>query len=191
MFVLAVAAAIVTAGCARPQAGTREAGTRELAPPVPVAPGGERARRRTIDLRQEVAAALDRLAALAGKHSVRLESAIMPGVTMRADPTVLQNVLMETIAGAVRAAEGGRVLVAVFSDPDAIEITVTDDGPVRNDASRDVELRVVAAFLAVHGGTVMVDARRGRGTTVALRLPAEAARATTVSTPAPDRVGSA
>lgn len=113
----------------------------------------------------------------------------MPGVTMRTDPMVLRNVLMETIAGAIRAADGGRVLVAVFLDPEATEITVTDDGPVRADSLREVELRVVAAILDLHGGTVMLDARPNRGTVVTLRLPTEINEATArPSEPARNRV---
>ncbi|MGE0417595.1 MAG: sensor histidine kinase [Acetobacteraceae bacterium] len=176
-------AAVVIAERARPRMQDHEP------PAAPIAPPGEVPRRRAVDMSQEIAAAFDRVLGLAQRHGVRLESAVMPGVTMRTDPMVLRNVLMETIAGAIRAADGGRVLVAVFLDPEATEITVTDDGPVRADSLREVELRVVAAILDLHGGTVMLDARPNRGTVVTLRLPIEINEATArPSEPARNRV---
>jgi two-component system OmpR family sensor kinase len=85
------------------------------------------------------------------------------------------------------------------SEPDAAVVEVRDDGPgmtpevaarvferfYRADSSRTrggtptsgsgLGLSIVAALVAAHGGTVTVDTAPGRGTTMRVRLPREAA----------------
>ncbi len=162
LFLLLAVGTIVTLRRDRPRAPAAVA-------PVPTLSGA-------VDLRGEVEWVFHDLADLARRHFVQLETAVPTGVRLRIDQPGLRAMLTDAVAGAIRAADGGHVLVAVFTDPQGIEITITDDGPVRDDASRGAALRASAAFLGMRGGGVAIDQRPGQGTTVTLRVPARRPR---------------
>lgn len=109
-------------------------------------------------------------------------------VELRADPQRLTEALLNLVGNAIEACDrGGTVHVAVEA---GARIVVRDDGqgmgpeqlarlgtPYASSRAGGTGLGVVLARQAVaqHGGTVVHDSARGRGTTVTITLPTEAA----------------
>ena len=124
-----------------------------------------------LDLPVLVREVADSLASMAWERYTRINLAVTPGRTMRADPQALRAALRETVATALRATSGGQVLVSVVPLGMGIQIVVTDDGTHGDQGKREADLRGVSEILAFMGGSAVVEAWPGRGTTVTLRLP--------------------
>ena len=75
------------------------------------------------------------------------------------------------VAPAVRAADGGRVLLSALREGPELKIQITDDGPEVGDRSRDPEILEAATLVGSQGGLLLVETRADRGTTVTIRLP--------------------
>ncbi|UBV42910.1 sensor histidine kinase [Deinococcus taeanensis] len=109
-----------------------------------------------------------------------------------ADPEILRRVLANLISNALKhTTTGGLIVVAVRSAPDAVRITVRDDGegiPAEDipnlfaafEQSRltlhgrfDTGMGLAFCKLAVeeHGGSIGVESERGRGATFTFTLP--------------------
>ena len=86
--------------------------------------------------------------------------------------------------------DGGKVMLAAHNEPEAVVVTVTDNGPgipvaerdavfrrlYRGDASRSqrglgLGLSMVKAIVEAHGGTVLIDDSPGGGARFTVRLP--------------------
>lgn len=117
---------------------------------------------------REVAAAL---ASVARAHLVRIDLAVSDAMTVHMDPTVLGMALRETMLTAIQAAAGGQVLVTTLTLGSQLHIRVTDDGLGADQQDREVSTRGAEALIALQGGSLAVEARPGRGTTVTVRLP--------------------
>ena len=110
------------------------------------------------------------------------------------DSSAIQQAVLNVLTNARQAIEGdGHLEIAVRGDGDGTLITITDDGigmdattarlafepffSGRDDAA-DLEpaaglgLSVSNGLIESHGGTINIDSRPGRGTTVEIRLPA-------------------
>lgn len=109
---------------------------------------------------------------------------------IEADPAQLHQVLLNVILNAVAASpDGGRVLVATRARDGGVEIAVRDQGSgiapadlprifdpffTTRDSGTGLGLSISHAIITDHGGHIHVDSTPGRGTTVAIVLPARA-----------------
>jgi signal transduction histidine kinase len=136
---------------------------------------------RPADLERDgLAATLAAQLALAGRaHDVPVE--VHADELPELDPDVEHQVLriaQEAVSNALRHARAARVDVAAGAGPDGgLVLTVTDDGQgfdpeARSVRSRRLGLTSMHERAASLGGVLDVTSAPGRGTTVALRLPA-------------------
>jgi hypothetical protein len=140
----------------------------------------------TLQLPEVLRSVAHTLGALATARFVHILLAVNPGQTVHADPVALNAILLETIGTAVRAAPGGQVLVSVRPLGGQMHILVTDDDGSADQNLRESLARGAGDLIALQGGTIAVDARPGRGTTVTLRLPSWIGAATaSVNNPVP------
>jgi two-component system heavy metal sensor histidine kinase CusS len=140
-------------------------------------------------------AAIDRIAAYneAIAEERRLTIACAGEGEVDADPVLFGRAVSNLVDNAVRfTPEGGRIEIALRTDPSGAEIRVSDSGCgiaaqhlprvfdrfYQVDASRSSEgtglgLALVKSIAELHGGSVSVESELGEGTTVQLRFPAE------------------
>lgn len=109
-------------------------------------------------------------AAAIGRH-LRLETAIQPGLTVRADRGALCQAISDVLENAISHSGGGRVLVAAGRHGGRVQIAVLDDGAAVDRAEHEAHLRGAERLLALQGGTIEVSVRAGAGSTVVIRLP--------------------
>jgi signal transduction histidine kinase len=182
LLALTVSAIIVVSGWYRRRDLQQRRGQTGLAPrfelgQTPFASG-------TLDVATEVLAVLQQLEGRAAQQFVKLEIAVPPGLTLRADTGAFRSVLYDLLSQAIVQAPCGHVLLAAAPLGGRVQISVTDDGPNANGALRSAALRDAERLAALHGATMQVDARRMEGTTVCLRLPVSEGRGRTRSEPA-------
>ena len=123
---------------------------------------------------------LDRVAA---RQLTHLSVAAADGLTVRADPLALHEVLVDVVRTAINRAPCGSVLVTARLHGGRIEIGVTDDGDVPCTDALSAASDTSRQILALHGGTL--EARStAYGTEIALRLLAPQARAKSDAAPA-------
>jgi two-component system, NtrC family, sensor kinase len=108
-----------------------------------------------------------------------------------ADPTEIEQVLMNLIRNAVEAAEQGRCRLTIKTEPRAgrVRLTVSDDGPGippeklphifdpffttrRGSGGTGLGLSIVHAIIVSHGGSIEVKSRSEFGTRFTIELPA-------------------
>lgn len=159
-----------------------------------------------VDVAGTIAAAIegvkDRLAA----HRLRLVTEIAPGIGhVVADEKRVRQMLFNLLSNAVSfSLEGGTVTVAARREADmSLVLSVADEGvgipeeqlksvfdrfytrrqgPHRGGAG--LGLSIVKSFVELHGGTVDIASREGRGTTVTCRLPLRPAEGEAAEIPA-------
>ncbi len=141
-----------------------------------------------VDLGPLVADALLVLSAHADQRRVRLNSQGM--ALVEADPRRLKEALMNLVANAIEATPpGGDVDVEVRRVSDAAEIVVRDAGsgmgpetlrrlgtPFFTTREEGTGLGIVMArsVVAQHGGSLLYESARGKGTTATVKLPIHA-----------------
>lgn len=160
------------------------------------ASGVDRDARAWTDVRGILEASAESFAASAGDRLVTLVLVPGPPAPMWADAFRVRQMLDNIIGNAVKyTPSGGTVTVSTRRDGDDVEITVTDTGigipPAdlprifehyfRSSSALDsgipgtgLGLRIVRDVVDAHGGTVDVASEPGDGTTVTVRIPAEA-----------------
>jgi signal transduction histidine kinase len=139
---------------------------------------------------------LELLQPLAAERSLALRAAVAPGLPLlRADPSRLQQVLVNLIGNAIKfTGPGGEVVVAAEpgAEPDRVRLAVTDTGvgigpeelPLvfdrywqgeqsrRSGRGTGLGLAITRGIVEAHGGEIGVQSRVGHGTTVHITLPA-------------------
>jgi len=93
------------------------------------------------------------------------------GIKIRVDPNALRVALETAMGVAIRATPGGQILVTAAPLGRQLHIRIVDDGMNADQRSRESLLRDVETLIALQGGSIVVDAMPGRGTSVTLRLP--------------------
>jgi signal transduction histidine kinase len=112
-------------------------------------------------------------------------------IVLSADAGQLRQALVNLIKNGLEAVpDGGRVTVAAGAANGTVEIAVSDNGPGLSDEQKvglfvpgfttkskgsGLGLTIVERIVNDHRGTIAVESGPGRGTTVRLRLPIEAA----------------
>jgi len=149
-----------------------------------------------VDLNAVVRAAVDSIKPAVEGRRIRLETTLnAPSVTVRGDPSRLQQVIWNLLSNAVKfSPEGGLVQVGLeLADPHHVEVSVVDAGhgipaaflphmfePFRQaDASTTrrygglgLGLSIVKQLVELHGGTIeAVSEGEGKGATLKLILP--------------------
>jgi len=112
-----------------------------------------------------------------GRH-VRLETAVAPGLTVRADPATLRQIVSALLVNAIGHSAGGRVLLGAGRHGGRVRISVLDDGTPVERAEQEANLRDAERLVALQGGSLEITVRPGAGTIVAVRLPEPAPNAT-------------
>jgi anti-sigma regulatory factor (Ser/Thr protein kinase) len=124
-----------------------------------------------LDIATEARDVLARMATEAAGCLVQLEVAVQPGLAVHADRFALRAVLSQLVGNAIRHAAGGRVLLSASRLGGRVQIAVIDDGVGPDAVAQEAALREVVQLVALQGGTIEVEAQRGEGTTVLVRLP--------------------
>lgn len=125
-----------------------------------------------VDLESELRGIIGRLEPTARNNVTQLRYAFRQVGMAYVDTPALRDVLTTVIATAIRGCFGGQILLTARPLGRWIEITVTDDGPVRDDATRHVQLDEARTEAASRGWLFSTNTQTGYGTTVSIRLPA-------------------
>jgi two-component system, OmpR family, sensor histidine kinase ResE len=137
---------------------------------------------------------LDQVAAGAGRDDIKVRVACPAGLAVAAQPELAEQIVSNLVDNAVRHTERGEVVVSARRARGGVTIEVSDTGsgiaPEEREAiferfyrgSRDGDgfglgLAIVREAVRALGGTVDLRSRRGRGTTVRVRLPVAEKRA--------------
>ena len=178
MAVVVPYAAIAVAGWRGLRAhGRRADEPAQEAPPRPgFVLGRTRLSMEVIPAHAAITGALHDLDRLAARQLTHLSVAAAHGLTVRADPLALHEVLTDVVGAAIRRAPCGSVLVSARLHGGRIEIGVTDDGEVPCATAAQAASDTSREILALHGATLETRST-AYGTEVALRLLAPQARA--------------
>lgn len=124
-----------------------------------------------LDVELELRACVQARDARAVDRHVRLETAIQPELTVRADAGALRQAVLDVLDNAIGHSNGGRVLVAAGRHGGRVQIAVLDDGAAVDRAEQEAHLRGAERLVALQGGTFDISVRPGAGSTVVIRLP--------------------
>jgi signal transduction histidine kinase len=135
-----------------------------------------------------------RVAAVAGKKGVSLETKVAPGASIiHADRTALEQILLNLVENAIRhTPEGGKVTIETTEARNGVVLSVRDTGTgiapehlpriferfYRADSGRSREaggtglgLAIVKHLVEAHGGSVSADSVLGSGATIRIFFP--------------------
>jgi signal transduction histidine kinase len=117
------------------------------------------------------------LQALAAQAAVPVELDVTAGRMPPAHEAALYFVCSEALANVAKYANASVARIAVSADNAHLRAKVTDDGSGGADPAAGSGLRGLADRVEALGGRLLVDSRRGIGTTVAAVLPRTGAEA--------------
>jgi PAS domain S-box-containing protein len=120
----------------------------------------------------------------------RVETRVPPGLRVRADPQLLETILLNLLlnAGEALGDRAGRIQLEAERDGDGARITVRDDGPGVPDEARPhifkpffttkhrgsgLGLTIVKKLVEVMGGRIELETAPGRGAAFTVTLPGE------------------
>ncbi len=147
-----------------------------------------------VDIRRTMDAAAEGIRDRLAKDRIRLNIRAAPDIgQFTADERRIRQVLFNLLANAVGfSPNGGQVTLAAERRPDAIVISVADEGPGipeevqgrvfdwfethplgSRHRGAGLGLSIVRSFVELHGGTVSLDSHVGAGTTVVCSFPIE------------------
>jgi signal transduction histidine kinase len=142
----------------------------------------------TLPLAAIVSGRLDAWSALADEHGVRLVADLDPTLLVRVAPGNVEQAMDNLIANAIDVSpERGAIVVDAARHGAFVEVHVTDDGPGMTDEQRahafdrfwrasartggsGLGLAIVRQLIEADGGTVRLEAARGGGLCVVVRL---------------------
>jgi two-component system sensor histidine kinase BaeS len=130
---------------------------------------------------------IGRLAATSGEKHISLELSCDEGLSIRADPDRLSQIVINLVSNAIKACEqGGRVLVSAGRINDNVRIAVRDNGSgiKKEDLPFIFErfykvsgnglglgLTIVKELVEAHGGKVTVSSEYGKGSEFTVVIP--------------------
>jgi two-component system phosphate regulon sensor histidine kinase PhoR len=154
---------------------------------------GVRLERRWFDLWPMVEALVDDLHAVANTAQTQVLNRVPDDLVLFADAGLLQRVLQNLIANAIKFTPSGEVIVGAQANESQglVECWVSDNGAgiaaemldkvfdkgesgADDDASTGLGLAIVKSFIEAHGGTVTVQSELGLGSTFRFTLPLQA-----------------
>jgi signal transduction histidine kinase len=148
-------------------------------------------RRERLDMRSLVNRAADLYREVAEQKGIRVDVEVPGAAELEGDPVRISQALSNLVDNALKyTPEGGRVTIAVATEPGAVTVAVSDSGPgvpqaerdavwrrlYRGDASRSqrglgLGLTLVRAVAEAHGGSASVGDAPGGGARFQLRFP--------------------
>jgi len=145
-----------------------------------------------VDLVRIVDRCVEAVRGRAGGRSIRLDVELPSDLPkVNGDAARVQQVVTNLLTAAVRATEDGRVKVRASSDRDVVSLDVTDGGPGlsesqvmtiwdpfhvapptgRQESGGGLALPIARGLVKRMGGSVEATSKKGKGTTMRLRLP--------------------
>ncbi|MEI7712365.1 MAG: hypothetical protein WCI94_13075 [Rhodospirillales bacterium] len=125
-----------------------------------------------LNVEAELRAAAAEIVPLLVQNRTRIDVAVRPGLTLRANRSALREILHAVLRRALQDAATEQLLLTAAPEPGRVRIAITDDAQATATAARQAALRDAAALLAIQGGSMHIDVRPGQGTIVALYWPA-------------------
>ncbi|MFN2587518.1 MAG: sensor histidine kinase [Actinomycetota bacterium] len=147
-----------------------------------------------VDLSEVVAREVTSAGYVAERRGTEVHSDVQPGIWVRGERTQLGNLVRNLLDNAIRfTPDGGRIGVTLARDETHATLAVEDDGiGIPAEAQRHVferfyrvdparsrgtggtglGLAIVKHVAELHGGTVEVESKPGKGSTFSVRLPA-------------------
>lgn len=126
------------------------------------------------DLEAALRDAMVAVEAVARSHWVRMTLAAGAAMTVPVNPNALRIALRDTMLTAIHAAPGGQVLATAAMFGSQLYVRITDDGAGSDQQVREISMRPTELSIAQLGGSIEVEARPARGTSVTIRLPVPA-----------------
>ena len=133
--------------------------------PEPVLPDG------VLDVAAELRLACVKWTPVVAERLVDMDTALQPGLLVRADKAVVRAALDAVMSESLMCAAYGRLLLSALRLEPWVHITLTDDNAAMGQERREAALRDTAQALALQGGSLTIEAR-SEGGTVTIRLPA-------------------
>ncbi len=154
--------------------------------------GGVELYEEQVDLGEELERTARILSAQAARKGLSLKVAPSPSVSLRADPRILRQMLLNLAGNAVKFTTAGQVMLgmglidgaAVFSvhdtgcgmDPHEIDLALQPFRQLENGLDRPHDgtglgLPLVKAFAEAHGATLRIESARGTGTRIVVAFP--------------------
>lgn len=150
----------------------------------------------SIDINSMVGACVNMIKAKADETSLRLETAIQPGLpALRGDQRMIKQILLNLLSNAVKftrpgglinvntGVEGGRLRIDVIDNgigiaaydlPRALStFGQVDSAMNRSQQGTGLGLPLAISLAELHGGRLEIDSEPGKGTTVRVSFPAE------------------
>jgi hypothetical protein len=124
-----------------------------------------------LDIAAELRMACIKYAPVVAERLVDMDTAVLPGLLVRADRAVVRAALDGVLSESLMSAAYGRLLLSAFRLEPWVHITLTDDNATMDQDRRVAALRDTAQAVALQGGSLSVEARP-EGGTVTIRLPA-------------------
>lgn len=144
----------------------------------------------SVDLQALCQEAVVGLAGLAQAKSISVEVSYHDIPHVPVDQDKISRAFTNILGNAIKFSPvGGRITVELECDQDEVTISVTDEGPGISPEKRDtifakfqrgehggekghgLGLTIARYFIDLHGGRILVDSRRNRGSTFLLALP--------------------
>ncbi len=130
---------------------------------------------------------IDRLAATSEEKRISLELSCDEGLSLRADPDRLSQIVINLVSNAIKACgPGGRVVVAANRQGDTVRISITDNGSGIKEKDLPfiferfykvsgnglgLGLAIVKELVEAHGGKVTVSSEYGKGSEFIVLIP--------------------
>jgi two-component system, cell cycle sensor histidine kinase PleC len=165
--------------------------------------GGIRLSPETVDLDSLLADCIRVVSTRAGEKRLAVKAKVEPGIHLKADRRALKQITLNLLSNAVKfTPDGGIVTVQGHLRAGAVIIGIKDNGigiprqalqklgrPFEQVESQltkrhqgsGLGLAIAKSLVELHGGTMRIGSRLGRGTLVVVRLPADATAAMPLS----------
>ncbi|MBA3040195.1 MAG: PAS-domain containing protein [Alphaproteobacteria bacterium] len=147
----------------------------------------------TIDLDALIEESLRLTSIPAEEKNVRIEQRVSSGLTMTADRRSMKQILLNILSNAVKFTEsGGRIALRARKIGDAVTITIADTGIgipktalgkigqpfeqvqsqyAKSNGGSGLGLAISRSLVNMHGGSLRIRSREGKGTVVSVRIP--------------------
>ncbi len=124
------------------------------------------------DVAEAIHVALKRLMPVITSQSVRVDVAARQGLMVRMRPPALADLMEELLASVIHSAPASMLLLTAAARGDRVCISLSDDMPNADPASRQSQVRNLTERVAMRGGALDINVRPSEGTTTTVRLAA-------------------
>ena len=147
----------------------------------------------TIDLAPLIEESLRLTAVPAEERNIHIEQRVSSGLTMGADRRAMKQILLNILSNAVKFTnDGGKIALRARKIDGAVALTIADTGIgipkealskignpfeqvqsqyAKSKGGSGLGLAISRSLVALHGGTLNIRSREGKGTVVSLKIP--------------------